>query len=355
MTDFKIEALLKNVFDTQSSDLHLVVGMPPMLRTQGRLVPMKGVSTLTDENAKALVMALMSPKRQELFLKDRELDFSVSLAGIARFRVNTYFQKGTCGAALRLIPSKIPTINSLKLPQICHSLATMKQGFVLVTGPTGSGKSSTLAAIIEEIINTRAEHIVTIEDPVEFLFQNKKSIFSQREIGSDTKGWANALRSVLRQDPDVVLIGEMRDLETIGAAITTAETGHLVFATLHTNSAAQSIDRMVDSFPKEQQGQVRSQLSSALEAVLSQRLIPTKDGKRTVATEVMIATPAVRTNIREGKIHQLDNIIQTGAEVGMNLIESSLASLVKQGLVETNVALSYSLRPTVLSRLLGER
>lgn len=351
----KIEELLKVVVDTQSSDLHLVSGVYPVIRTHGKLAPVQNESVLTPERARELVLALMVPEQKEKFLKERELDFSVSLPGLARFRVNAYFQKGTVAAALRRIPSKVPNIDELKLPKIYHSLSQLKQGFVLVTGPTGSGKSSTLAAMIEEINQTRAEHIVTIEDPVEFIFKDKKSVFSQREVGGDTLGWTKALRSVLRQDPDVVLIGEMRDLETMQAAITTAETGHLVFATLHTNSAAQTIDRIVDSFPTEQQGQVRSQLASALEAVMSQRLIPTKDGKQIVATEVMISTPAVKTNIREGKVHQLDNIIQTSSEMGMNLIETSLANLVNQGLVDKTVAMNYSLRPTVLSRLISGR
>lgn len=351
----KIEELLKVVVDTESSDLHLVTGVYPILRTHGKLNPIAGEAVLTGEKTRELVLALMVPVQKEKYLKEKELDFSVSLPGLARFRVNAYFQKGTSAAALRRIPSKIPTIDELKLPKIYHSLTQLKQGFVLITGPTGSGKSSTLAAIIEEINQTRAEHIVTIEDPVEFIFKDKKSVFSQREVGGDTLGWSNALRSVLRQDPDVVLIGEMRDLETMQAAITTAETGHLVFATLHTNSASQTIDRIVDSFPNEQQGQVRSQLAGALEAVLSQRLIPTKDGKQVAATEVMISTPAVKTNIREGKVHQLDNIIQTGAEMGMSLLESSLANLVNQGVVDKVVAMNYSLRPTVLSRLISGR
>jgi len=349
----KIEELLKVVVDNQSSDLHLVNGVYPVIRTHGKLAPVQGESVLTPERARELVLALMVPEQKEKFLKEKELDFSVSLPGLARFRVNAYFQKGTAAAALRRIPSKVPNIDELKLPKIYHSLSQLKQGFVLVTGPTGSGKSSTLAAIIEEINQTRAEHIVTIEDPIEFIFKDKKSVFSQREVGGDTLGWTKALRSVLRQDPDVVLIGEMRDLETMQAAITTAETGHLVFATLHTNSAAQTIDRIVDSFPTEQQSQVRSQLASALEAVMSQRLIPTKDGKQIVATEVMISTPAVKTNVREGKVHQLDNIIQTSSEMGMNLIETSLANLVNQGLVDKTVAMNYSLRPTVLSRLIS--
>lgn len=348
----KIEQLLKSVIDTGSSDLHLVVGVAPTVRTHGNLVAISGTEVLTRETVKTLVLSLMTPDQQNIFLEQKELDFSVELPGMARFRVNTYFQKGTMAAALRYIPSKILSIDELKLPAVCHSFAKLKQGFVLVTGPTGSGKSSTLAAIVEEINQTRTEHIVTIEDPIEFVFENKKSVISQRELGGDTISWGKALKSVLRQDPDVVLVGEMRDLETMQAALTTAETGHLVLATLHTNSAAQTIDRIVDSFPASQQTQVRSQLANSLEAVFSQRLIPSIDGKRVAATEVMVVTPAVKTNIREGKVHQIDNIIQTGAEMGMHLLETSLAELVSKGLVDSKVALAYSLRPTVLSRLL---
>ena len=350
----KIEQLLKNVIDTGSSDLHLVVGVPPMLRTQGKLVAVSETEVLTKETIKILVLSLMSAEQQKVFLEQKELDFSVELPGLARFRVNTYFQKGTMAAALRHIPAKISSIDELGLPPVCHQFAKLKQGFVLVTGPTGSGKSSTLAAIVDEINQTRTEHIVPVEDPVEFVFENKKSVISQRELGGDTTSWVKALKSVLRQDPDVVLVGEMRDLETMQAAITTAETGHLVFATLHTNSAAQTIDRIVDSFPSEQQTQIRSQLASSLEAVFSQRLIPSIDGKRVAATEVMVVTPAVKTNIREGKTHQIDNIIQTGSEMGMHLLETSLAELVSKGLIESKVALAYALRPTVLSRLLGK-
>ncbi len=348
----KIEQLLKYVIDTGSSDLHLVVGAKPIIRLYGKLLPVSETEVLTRETAKTLVMSLMTLEQQKKFLEEKEIDFSVNLPGLARFRVNTYLQKGTMAAALRFIPMKIMTIDELNLPPICHSFAKLKQGFVLVTGPTGSGKSSTLAAIIDEINQTRTEHIVTIEDPVEFVFENKKSVVSQREMGGDTKGWRKALKSVLRQDPDVVLVGEMRDLETIQAAITTAETGHLVFATLHTNSAAQTVDRIVDSFPSAQQAQVKSQLASSLEAVFSQRLIPSIDGKRAIATEVMIVTPAVKTNIREGKVHQIDNIIQTGSEMGMHLLETSLAELVNKGTIDKKVALVYALRPTVLARLL---
>ncbi len=346
--------LLKIVVDTGSSDLHLIAGLPPFLRTHGKLSPIENVPPLTPDQTRDLVVSLMSSKQQEKYLTQKELDFSVELPGRARFRVNAYVTRGTFAISLRLIANKISTIEELKLPPICHNFAKLKQGFVLVTGPTGSGKSSTLAAVIEEINLTRAEHILTIEDPVEFVYTPKKSIVSQREIGGDTLEWTNALRSALREDPNVVLIGEMRDLETMRAAMTTAETGHLVFATLHTNSAAQTIDRIVDSFPKEQQSQITSQLANVLEAVLSQRLIPSIDGKRAVATEIMVANPAVRTNIREGKSFQLDNIIQTGGDLGMNLFEMSLANLVHSRVVDRTVAMQHAIRPSLLARLIGE-
>ncbi len=350
----KIEDLLKEVYNSGSSDLHLVVGSPPMLRTQGRLIPVTGVAVLDSEMASGLVRSTMTPEVLEKFLKYKEVDYSLSVPGVARFRVNSYTQRGSSAAAFRLIPEKIPSIDDLKLPQICHTFATLQQGFILVTGPTGQGKSSTLAAIIEEINTSRAEHIVTIEDPVEFVYVNKKSVISQRELGGDTRSFARALKSVLRQDPNVVLVGEMRDMETMKLALTTAETGHLVFATLHTNSASQTIDRIVDSFPEEQQAQIKTQLANSLEAVFSQRLVPSKDGKRAVAAEIMVASPAVKSNIREGKVHQIDNIIQTSAELGMSLLETSLANLVARGIVDKDVAYRYANHPTVLAKLVGD-
>lgn len=350
----RINDLLKVIAASESSDLHLVVGSPPVRRSHGRLVSIEGEPILDAATAAAMTMETMNPQQKERYLSEKEIDYSYAIPGVARFRVNAYTQKGTAGVAFRLIPEKIPSIDELKLPQICHTFASLHQGFILVTGPTGQGKSSTLAAIIEEINLSRAEHIITIEDPVEFVYQNKKSIVSQREIGGDTATFARALKSVLREDPNVVLVGEMRDLETMRAALTTAETGHLVFATLHTNSASQTIDRVVDSFPEEQQEQVKSQLANSLEAVFSQRLIPAKDGKRAVAVEVMVSTPAVKSNIREGKTHQIDNIIQTSQEMGMILLESSLANLVNRGIVDKEVAYKYANHPTVLARLIGE-
>ncbi len=348
-----IKDLLKYVVDTRSSDLHLLADTLPIVRNYGLLLPVKDSKELTDELIRAMVFELIGPKQKERLLQEKELDFSVSMPGVARFRVNAYLQQNTMAAALRLIPEEIPTIDGLRLPKICHSLATPKQGFILVVGPTGQGKTSTLAAIINEINLTRAENIITIEDPVEFVHKHKKSIVSHRELGADTNSWVRALKSALRQDPNVVLVGEMRDQETMATALTIAETGHLVFATLHTNSAAQTIDRIIDSFPQGQQNQIRIQLAATLEAVLSQRLVPSVDGKRVVATELLVATPAVRNTIREAKTHQIDNIIQTSLEQGMFLFEASLAELVKQKLVDEQIARQYAMRPAVLDRFLG--
>ncbi len=350
-----LQELLTMAANNNSSDLHLVVDSYPIFRTVGKLMPYTPAGVIDVDSLMAMITSVMNQNQKEIFLKELELDFSVKIAGKARFRANAYFQKGTPAISLRYIPDKIPTINELGLPEICHSFAKLKQGFVLITGPTGTGKSTTLAAIIDEINATRQEHIVTIEDPIEFLHENKKSFVSQRELGGDTKSWSNALKSVLRQDPNVVYIGEMRDADTMQAAMTVAETGHLVFATLHTNSAAQSIERIVDSFPDEQQEQIVLQLSMVLEAVLTQRLIPTIGGKRAVATEIMVVTPAVRNNIREGKTFQIDNVIQTSGNLGMKLIENSLAELVNKNIVDRNVALEYAIRPSLLDKLLGGR
>lgn len=338
-----------------ASDIHLMSGSQPIMRIHGRLESYMMVETLTPEKVMDIVLSLMNPSQREIFLKDLELDFSIKMAGIGRFRANAYYQKNTAAISLRFIPDRIATLGELALPDICRAFAKLRQGFVLVTGPTGTGKSTTLAAIIDEINTTRQEHIVTIEDPIEFVHENKKSFISQRELGGDTKSWDNALRSVLRQDPNVVYIGEMRDAPTMQAAMTVAETGHLVFATLHTNSAGQSIERIVDSFPTEVQSQILLQLSMVLEAILSQRLVPTIDGKRVLASEILVVTPAVRNNIRESKTFQLDNIIQTSGNLGMSLLENSLAELVNKGVVDKNVAMEYAIRPSLLNKLLGGR
>ena len=304
-----IRDMLQMVVDQQASDLHLIAGTPPTLRVHGQLVSISNEPALLPQDMESLITPILSPEQHELISVNKELDFSYQFEEFGRFRVNVYSEKNMMAAALRLIPAKIKTIDELGLPQICHKFAVLKQGLVLVTGPTGQGKSSTLAAIIEEINRTRAEHILTIEDPIEFIYTPAMSIVTQRELHSDTHSWDIALRSALREDPDVVLVGEMRDFETIAAALTVAETGHLVFATLHTNSAAQTIDRIIDVFPAEQQAQIRSQLAMTIEAIFSQRLLPSLRGGRVAAAEILLATSAVRNLIREGKSFQLDNVI----------------------------------------------
>jgi len=346
-----IKDLLQLTVDKNASDLHVVAGIPPTLRIDGELAPITNEAFLTPDAIAAHLKEIISAEQLERLTVNKEIDFSLAFSDKARFRVNAYTQKGSLAAAFRRIPLIIPEIDALNLPKILHSFTGLRQGFILVTGPTGHGKSTTLAAMINEINKTRACHVVTIEDPIEFVFRAEKSIISQREMRSDTHSWQVALRSVLREDPDVVLVGEMRDYETIAAALTVAETGHLVFATLHTNSAAQTIDRIVDVFPEEQQSQVRLQLSNVIEAVFSQRLIPALAGGRVVGYEVMLGTTAIRTAIREGKTHQIDSMLQTSQEVGMNTIENSLAALVKDGKISLEVAQSYSLRPEQLTRL----
>ena len=289
----RIEVLLEEVIKKKASDLHLQVGLPPMLRVDGALKAVSGTEVLNEETIEALVFALLDDDQKQILLKDKEFDFSFAFGDLGRFRVNAFHERGNLAAALRLIPSELLSVEQLGLPNIVNKFAEYPRGLVLVTGPTGSGKSTTLAAMIHKINNERAEHIVTIEDPIEFTHKSLKSVIVQREVHYDTFSFSAALRSSLRQDPDVVLIGEMRDLETIAAAITIAETGHLVFATLHTNSAAQSIDRMIDVFPPHQQPQIRSQLSNILMAICSQRLIPAIGGGRIAAAEILVATPAV--------------------------------------------------------------
>lgn len=342
------------MIDRQASDLHLLVGSPAFLRVDGALKSLEGEPALTPQSAKELIFPLLTSSQKDVFLVNKELDFSVELGDLGRFRVNCYWQKGTMAAALRLISNKIRSLQELKLPKICPQLTELKQGLVLVTGPTGHGKSTTLAAIIEQINQTRAEHIVTIEDPIEYVYTPAKAIVSQREMHGDTHSWTVALRSVLREDPNVVLVGEMRDFETIAAALTVAETGHLVLATLHTNNAAQSIDRIVDVFPENQQGQVRVQLANVLTAVLSQRLIPAIGGGRVAAMEILLGTTAVKTSIREGKSHMIGNVIQTSRELGMQSLEQDLAHLVKSKTIELSVAADYALSPLEFNRLVSK-
>ena len=322
-----------------------------MLRINGSISPVPGFGILIPDQINELLRQVLTSEQLERLNVNKEIDFSLAFSNKGRFRVNAYTQKNSLAAAFRLIPLEIPPLETLGLPPILHSFTTLRQGLVLVTGPTGHGKSTTLATMLQEINKNRACHIVTIEDPIEFIFNPIKSIISQREMRSDTHSWEIALRSTLREDPDVVLVGEMRDYETIASALTVAETGHLVFATLHTNSAAQSIDRIVDVFPEEQQKQVRLQLSNVIEAVFSQRLIPATQKGRVVAYEVMLGTTAIRTAIREGKTHQIESILETSQETGMMTLEKTLAVLVKGGEITLEEAESWSLRPEELMRL----
>lgn len=348
-----IKQLFSETLRMQASDLHLVVGYPPTIRVAGKLAPIAGDSPLTPSDTESLIFPTFTEEEKDIFATNKEIDYSVAF-GTNRFRVNVYYQKESVAADFRLIPDKIKSIEELGLASICHEFVKLRQGLVLVTGPTGQGKSTTLAAMINTINQTRSVHIVTIEDPIEYVYPPGLSVISQREMHQDTHSWNVALRSVLREDPDVVLIGEMRDLETIQAAITIAETGHLVFATLHTNSAAQTIDRIVDVFPENQQVQIRLQLSSVIEGVISQRLIPAIAGGRVVVSEIMMATPAIKTTIRDGKSHLIDNIIQTSAEFGMMTLEAALARTVREGKISLEVAQSYALQPEELNRLLKQ-
>ena len=347
-----IKQLLQLVFDSKASDLHIISGIPPTLRVDGELKPIASEAVLTPEVLSNLLKEVLTSEQLERLTVNREIDFSMPFSEKARFRINAYTQKGALAAAFRIIPLDIPTVDSLNLPKILHSFTNLRQGFVLITGPTGHGKSTTLASILNEINATRAVHIITIEDPIEFVLRPQKAIISQREMRTDTHSWEVALKSVLREDPDVVLVGEMRDYETIAAALTVAETGHLVFATLHTNSASQTVDRMVDVFPDEQQKQVKLQLSTVLEAVFSMRLLPGIGGGRLPAYEVMLGTTAIKTAIREGKTHQIESIIQTSQEAGMSSLEVSLAGLVREGKITVETAQSWSLRPEELNRLI---
>jgi twitching motility protein PilT len=349
--ELRIEILLEDVVRKKASDLHLQVGLPPMLRIDGSLAPMSGFDELTPEQVEALVFAILDADQQQILLKDKEFDFSFAFGDLGRFRVNAFHERGNVAAALRLIPNQIATIADLGLPTVVGKFADYPRGLVLVTGPTGSGKSTTLAALVDKINTERAQHIITIEDPIEFTHKSKKSVVVQREVHYDTYSFSAALRSSLREDPDVVLIGEMRDLETISAAITIAETGHLVFATLHTNSASQSIDRMIDVFPPHQQPQVRAQLANILMAICSQRLVPTIGGGRVAAAEILVANSAVRNIIREGKSHQLDAVIQTGADQGMQLMDKTLSGLVQTGSVTYDNARQFAVDLTEFDRL----
>ncbi len=350
--ELKIENLLDEVLKRNASDLHLQVGLPPMLRIDGALKPVSGAEALVEETLENLVFSLLDKDQKEILLRDKEFDFSFAFGDLGRFRVNAFHERGNIAAALRLIPSKILSVEELGLPNVINKFVNYPRGLVLVTGPTGSGKSTTLASIIHKINQERSAHIITIEDPIEYAHKSIKSLVVQREVHYDTFSFSSALRSSLRQDPDIVLIGEMRDLETMAAAITIAETGHLVFATLHTNSASQSIDRMIDVFPPHQQPQIRAQLSNILMAIVSQRLVPRIGGGRVAAAEILLANPAVRNVIREGKSHQLDIIIQTSAESGMQTMDKTLVNLIHAGIITYEEARNYAVDLEELDRLM---
>ncbi len=348
----KIEILLEEVIKRKASDLHLQVSLPPILRVDGNLLALQAVNPLTEEQVEQLIFSLLDEDQKQLLLRDKEFDFSFAFGDLGRFRVNAFHERGNLAAAMRLIPNQIRTVEQLGLPKTLNKFTDYRRGLVLITGPTGSGKSTTLAALVDRINTQRAAHIITVEDPIEYTHQSKKSVVVQREVHYDTYSFSAALRSALREDPDVVLIGEMRDLETIAAAITIAETGHLVFATLHTNSAAQSMDRMIDVFSPHQQPQIRAQLGNILMAICSQRLIPALGGGRIAATEILVATPAVRNIIREGKNYQLEAVIQTGAEYGMQSMDHTLIGLVHSGVISYDEARNFAVDVEELDRLM---
>ncbi len=350
--ELRIEILLEEVVRRRASDLHLQVGLPPMLRVDGSLLAVPGFNQLDEAGVETLLFAILDQDQRQILDKDKEFDFSFAFGTLGRFRVNAYHERGNLAAALRLIPNEIKSITELGVPPIVMNFANYPRGLVLVTGPTGSGKSTTLASLVDKLNSETSQHIITIEDPIEFTHKSKKSVVVQREVHYDTYSFSAALRSSLRQDPDVVLIGEMRDLETISAAITIAETGHLVLASLHTNSAAQSIDRMIDVFPPHQQSQIRAQLANILMAICSQRLVPAIGGGRVVAAEILVANPAVRNIIREGKTHQLDAVIQTGADAGMQTMDRTLVGLVQSGAVTYDEARSFAVDLTEFERLI---
>lgn len=344
--------LLKISTEMGSSDLHLVCGSPPCVRVQGLMTPIEGKPIMYPADVQVTLLAAMNDMQKEELCSKLELDFSYAIPGVARFRGSVIFQRGTLAAVFRVVPFKVPNLEDLGLPLDVPRLCTLTRGLILVTGPTGSGKSTTLAAIIRRINETRASNIITIEDPIEFLHSHAKSTVRQREVGIDTLSFSNALRQALRHDPDVIMIGEMRDLESISIALTAAETGHLVLSTLHTQTAPLSISRIIDSFPGEAKPQVRQQLSSSLRAVISQQLIPTLDNKRSIAVEYMVECPPIRSQIREGKEHQLYSSIQTGRSLGMQTMDQSLANLYKQGRISMESMIQYSIDPKEVQNLI---
>jgi twitching motility protein PilT len=355
--ELMIEDLMEEVIERGGSDLHLSAGLPPYIRISGKLTPTEH-EPMTAESCQRLIFSMLNNTQRKQLEQTWELDCSYGVKGLARFRVNVYKDRGTYAACLRALSSKIPSMDTLGLPNIVRELSEKPRGLILVTGPTGSGKSTTLASMINNINLTRPEHILTVEDPIEFVYEPIKSLIHQRQIGEDTKSFANALRAALREDPDVILVGEMRDLETISLAISAAETGHLVFGTLHTSSAAQTVDRMIDVFPPEQQQQIRVQLSGSLVAVLSQTLVPKANPKpgefgRIMAQEIMVITPAIANMIREGKTPQIYGAIQTGGKLAMQTLEKVLADLYKSGTISFEAAMSKTSRPDELQRLIG--
>lgn len=350
----KLDELMLTTAKQGASDLHIAVGRRPSIRVDSTLIPLANENILTKEDAEGLVLSLLTKEQKDAFLWKKQLDFSYNYEDKARFRVNVYFQRTFMAAALRLIPSQIRTLEELNLPPILHEFARLNQGFILLVGPAGHGKSTTLAALLDEVNHMRNEHIITIEDPIEYLFSQDRCIISQREVGLDTLSFQEGLRAILRQDPDVIMVGEIRDPETMATAMTAAETGHLVFSTLHTNSASQTIDRIIDSFPPNQQGQIISQLAATLVAIISQRLIPRLGGGRVPAVEIMIVNPAIRNLIREKKIYQIDLVIETSVQEGMISLNRSLVSMVKKKEVSLEQAESFSLNPSEL-RILLER
>ena len=343
--EIQIKKLLNIAIGRDASDLHISVGHKPILRITRRLIKLEKEQIIAPKNSEGMAFALMSTKQKEKFLREKEMDFAYNFGNIARFRVNVFFQRRTISIAFRLIPSEIRTIEELNLPPILHQFTEAKQGFVLITGASSQGKSTTLACLINEINNNREDHIITIENPIEYVFKDNKSIVDQREVYQDTLSFSRALRSTLREDPDVIMVGEMRDLETIATAITAAETGHLVFATLHTNSASQAIHRIVDVFPSFQQNQIRAQLTGSLLGIVSQRLVPQIEGGFIPACEIMFTNPAVDNLIRENKIHEIPSIIGTSRKDGMISLNQSLYDFVMDGKISKEMAIRYSLSP----------
>ena len=352
--ELMMEILLEEVVKKHASDLHIQVGLPPMLRVDGSLSPVAGTQSLDEATVERLVFRILDEDQQQILLKDKEFDFSFAFGDLGRFRVNAFHERGNLAAALRLIPNEIKSVQELGLPPVVLSFADYPRGLVLVTGPTGSGKSTTLAALVDKVNSEKAQHIITIEDPIEYMHTHNKCLVNQRELGADTQSFGNALRGALRQDPDVILVGEMRDKETIEIALRAAETGHLVLSTLHTVGAVNTMDRIIDVFPAEQQEQIRVQLSAVMEGVVSQQLMRTATGKgRVAAFEIMLGTPAIRNLIREGKTHQLLTPIQTGAQLGMITMDTSLMGLYRRNVIDQRTLLSYSVDRAQVEKSLG--